>query len=277
MMISRMISSIRDGMGGRFDYGRLDLPGNRVRVRLSSPVVLTRNDGPHGAASSATVGYFDGERVLTVRAGAVVLACWHGMIPYLVPDLPPDQGSALRQAVRTPVVYTTVRLRDRRCWQRAEVDRVRFTGAYWAHAELASRAAGGPHDPVNVHLLRVASKPGLPPRAGAVAGRHELIATPYGHLEYSVREQLTRLLGPYGFDPVRDIDGLTVNRWGHGRALEYARPFDGFYPDGPFPADTARRRFGRIAIAGSDAVPGPGADAAITSACRAVDDLRTSS
>jgi spermidine dehydrogenase len=274
MMIGRMIPGLADARD-RFDYGRLDLAANRVRVRLSSPVVLARNDGADGAASSATVGYFDGERVRTVRAGAVVMACRHGVIPYLVPDLPPDQGAALRQAVRAPVVYTTVQLRHWRCWQRAGVGRVRFTGAYWAHAELSPRAREGaadPDEPINVHLLHVAAKPGMTPRDGAAAGRRELIATPYGYLEYSVREQLARLLGRHGFDPARDIEGLTVNRWGHGRALDYA-PRDG-PSSGPGPAESARRRFGRIAIAGSDSVPDASADAAITSACRAVDELQ---
>ncbi len=113
----------------------------------------------------------------------------------------------------------------------------------------------------------------MAPRDAAVAGRRALFGTPYGTLEYGVREQLTRLLGPWGFDPARDIEALTVNRWGHGYAPEYARPWDAFYPDGPFPADTARRRFGRIAIANSDSVPGADADAAVSAAYRAVREL----
>lgn len=278
-LIRRMIPGVAPGSGDatltRFDYDRLDLPGNRVRIRLSSPVVLVRNDGPAATATSATVGYFDGEAVRTVRAGAVVLACWHAVIPYLVPDLPPDRRAALRRAVRAPVLHATVRLRDWRSWHAAGIDRVRFTGAYWSDVALppAPRAGGGgatdPAEPITAHLVRLAVKPGMDPRAGAVAGRRELAAVPYRYLEFTVREQLARLLGGAGFDPARDIQGLTINRWAHGVPL-------GPGPDpaaGPSGAE-AGRRFGRIVIAGSDHVPEGGADAAITVAHRAVAELR---
>jgi spermidine dehydrogenase len=86
-----------------------------------------------------------------------------------------------------------------------------------------------------------------------------LTAVPYRHLEFTVREQLARLLGAHGFDPARDVQGLTVNRWAHGVPLG---------PGGDRPA----KRFGRIAVAGSDS--GPGADAAIGTAILAVDELR---
>ncbi|MEU8268676.1 FAD/NAD(P)-binding protein [Sphaerisporangium sp. NPDC049002] len=286
MMIARMVpgfakaASMEEITTTSFDYGSLDRPANRVRLRLSSTVVLVRNDGPADTAATATVGYFDGHRVRTVRAGAVVMACWNMVIPHLVRDLPPEQKEALRQAVKLPLVSATAQLRDWHAFREAGIRRARFTGAYWVTAELAPPVSVGsyrcprsPDEPINVHLVHTAATPGMAPRDAAVAGRRALFGTPYGTLEYSVREQLTRLLGPWGFDPARDIEGLTVNRWGHGYAPEYARPWDAFYPDGPFPADTARRRFGRIAIANSDSVPGADADAAVSAAYRAVREL----
>ncbi len=60
---------------------------------------------------------------------------------------------------------------------------------------------------------------------------------------------LQRALGPHGFDAARDIDGITCNRWSHGYALEYMRPWDQFWPDGPLPVETARKPWGRVAIA----------------------------
>ncbi|MFC4591461.1 NAD(P)/FAD-dependent oxidoreductase [Sphaerisporangium corydalis] len=287
MMVGRLVpgfagaTSMEEITTTSFDYGRLDRPANQVRVRLSSPVVLVRNDGPPDAAATATVGYFDGHRVRTVRAGAVVMACWNAVIPYLVEDLPDEQKEAMRQAVKLPVVSATAQLRGWHAFQRAGIRRARFTGAYWVTAELAPpvsagsyRCPRGPAEPINVHLVHTPAVPGMAPRDAAVAGRRRLSGTPYDRLEYGVREQLTRLLGPWGFDPARDIEGLTVNRWGHGYAPEYARPWDAFHPHGPFPADTARRRFGRIAIANADSVPGADADAAVSAACRAVRDLR---
>ncbi|WP_240196840.1 NAD(P)-binding protein [Nonomuraea lactucae] len=264
-----------------YDYGRLDHPANRVRFRLSSPVVSVRNDGDPGSASTATVAYFDGHRVRTVRAGSVVLACWNAVIPYLVPDLPGQQVRALREAVKTPMLEATVQVRDWRAWRRAGVHRTRWTGAYWCLAELdhplstpGYECPKDPGEPINVHLVATPCRSELGPVRGAVAGRRALLRTPYNHLEYTVRDQLARLLGSAGFDPAADIEAITVNRWGHGYAPEYCRPWYGFYPDGPFPADAARRPFGRIAIANSDSVPAARADAAITAAYRAVADLR---
>ncbi|MFF4988131.1 NAD(P)-binding protein [Streptosporangium saharense] len=288
MMVGRMVPGFATAVDpegvttARFDYDRLDLPDNRVRVRLSSPVVSVANDGDAASATTATVGYFDGERVRSVRATGVIMACWNMMIPYLVAGLPREQERALRAAVKVPMLYATVQLRDWRAWRAVGAGRVRFTGAYWSTVELAPRVAvggyrppEGPDEPVLAHLVRAPALPGMSPAEGSIAGRRELLGTPYAHLEFSVREQLARLLGPGGFDPVRDIQGITVNRWGHGYAPEYATPWNlDFYPQGPFPAETARRRWGRIAIANSDSVPSAYADAAITAAYRAVLDLR---
>jgi spermidine dehydrogenase len=99
-------------------------------------------------------------------------------------------------------------------------------------------------------MLAAPCRSELGPAAGAAAGREELIRTPYEWLEQSIRDQLGRLTGK-----AADIEAITVGRWGHGRAMEPCRPWHAFYPDGPFPSELARRRFGRIAIAGSDAAP----------------------
>ncbi|GAA2208627.1 hypothetical protein GCM10009850_040850 [Nonomuraea monospora] len=232
----------------------------RVRVRASSPVVSVR-DG----AGSATVGYFDGHQVLTVAAGAVILACWSAVVPYLMPDLPPERLRALRQATRVPLLEATVRLRDADAWRRLGVRRVRWTGAYWCASAFTP--------PDTVRLLATPCRSELGPGAGSAAGRRELLMTPYSTLEHTVRDQLARLLGPVGFDPGGGIAEITVHRWGHALAPEYCRPWHAFYPDGPFPSDAARGRFGRIAIAGSDAVPAARGEAAVVAALQAVEEL----
>lgn len=287
MMVGRMIPGFADATEmdeittAAFDYSALDLSGNQVRFRLSSPVVSVANDGGADTATSATVGYFDGNSIRTVRAGAVIMACWNMMIPYLVPELPAEQREALRQAVKMPLLYAMVQLRDWTAWQRVGVHHTRWTGAYWCVSELdypvsmpGYACPRDPSEPIGVHMIATPAQSGMAPSHGAVAGRHVLIKTPFSFMEYTIRDQLTRLLGAGGFDPERDIEAITVNRWGHGYAPEYCRPWNAFYPDGPLPAETARRRFGRIAIANSDSVPAAYADAAITAAHRAVSELQ---
>ena len=43
-----------------------------------------------------------------------MLACYNMMIPYLCPELPAAQKEALHSLVKTPLVYTSVALRN---WQ----------------------------------------------------------------------------------------------------------------------------------------------------------------
>ena len=84
---------------------------------------------------------------------------------------------------------------------------------------------------------------------------------------------LDRALAGAGFDAARDIEGITANRWSHGYSYEYMRPWDGFWPRGPLPCETARRGWGRIAIAGSDSGAYAYAHSAIDQAARAVQEL----
>lgn len=39
------------------------------------------------------------------------------------------------------------------------------------------------------------------------------------------------MLSPGGFDPVRDILAITVNRWSHGYVYEYNSLFDPVWPE----------------------------------------------
>ena len=84
------------------------------------------------------------------------------------------------------------------------------------------------------------------------------------------------MLGPSGFDPARDIEGITVNRWAHGYAYEYESLSDPGWPEAERPCVLGRQRFGRIAIANSDAGASAYTNAAIDQAHRAVGELLSS-
>jgi spermidine dehydrogenase len=105
-------------------------------------------------------------------------------------------------------------------------------------------------------------------------GRVQLYSTTFETFERNIRDQLARTLGPGGFDPARDIAAITVNRWPHGYAYEYNSLFDEFWLNGgETPCEVARKQFGRIAIANSDAAAYAYTDAAIDQAYRAVQEL----
>jgi len=92
-------------------------------------------------------------------------------------------------------------------------------------------------------------------------------------LERNIRDQLARMLGPGGFDPANDIEGITVGRWAHGYAYSPNSLFDPDFADDELPYVVGRKPFGRITIANSDAGGIAYMDTAINEGYRAVKEL----
>jgi len=134
------------------------------------------------------------------------------------------------------------------------------------------------NEPAIVHMGRFPhrSNEGLTAREQHRLGRRELLSTSFETIERNIRSQLAGMLGPGGFDPARDIVGITVNRWAHGYAYWYNPLFDTVFEDDDderYPHMLARKRFGRIAIANSDAAATAMFEAAVEQGYRAVLDL----
>ncbi len=270
-----------DIVTARADYGRLDEAGRPVRLRLESTAVRVRHLGEAATAREVEVTYARASRLETVRTRRCVLACWSTVIPYLCPDLPAAQREALAYAVKVPLVYTSVLLRDWKAFVKAGVHDVHAPGSYHTGVNLNLpvsigdyRFARGPEEPIVVHLARAPCRPGLPARDQHRAGRTELLTTSFPTFERNIRDQLARMLGPSGFDPARDIAAITVNRWPHGYAYQYNSLWDPFWlENGETPCAVARRPFGLLAIANSDAAAYAYTDAAIDQAFRAVQEI----
>src|SRR5262249_53281758 len=128
-------------------------------------------------------------------------------------------------------------------------------------------------DPILVRMMRGPCKPVLPARDQHRAGHVDLLTTPFSTFELKIRDQLARMLSGGGFDPARDIDAITVNRWPHGYAYEYNPLWDPDWPEGQSPCEIGRKPFGRITIANSDAGAAAYTDSAIDQAYRAVKEL----
>jgi spermidine dehydrogenase len=73
--------------------------------------------------------------------------------------------------------------------------------------------------------------------------------------------------------PAIDITAITVNRWLHGYAPEFNSLWEPDVPPDQQPNVIGRARFGRIAIANSDAGRAAYTDIAIDQARRAVGEL----
>ncbi len=275
-------STAEDIVTAKVNYTQLDRSGSPVRTRLSSIVVSAHHSGEASGAKDVAVTYLRNGKLFSARGKFVVMACWNMMIPFLCPEFPEKQKEALHYGVKIPLVYTAVAIRNWKSFQNLGVSRISTPGMYHHEVNLGLpvniggyRSPKTPDEPILVRMERMPCLPGLPERDQHRAGRGDLLSASFETFERSIRDQLGRVLGPGGFDPTRDIDAITVNRWPHGYAYEYNYLFDPEWPVGQSPCEIARKPFGRIAIANSDASAAAYTDTAINEAHRAVQELLT--
>ena len=239
-----------------------------------------RNVGEPANAKEVEVTYVRGGQAHSVRGAACILACWNMVIPYMCPELPEKQREALAYGVKVPLVYTNVLIRNWQAFKKLGVSGAHCPGSYFETAEMDFPVSMGdyqftrsPDEPCVLHLERVPCKPGLPAREQQTAGRQELFTTRFETFERKIRDQLARILSPGGFDPARDIQAITVNRWPHGYAYEYNSLYDPDWPEDQQPCVIGRQPFGRISIANSDAGAFAYTNEAIDQAYRAVKEI----
>ncbi len=272
----------------RVDYGRFDRPSNPTRIRLNSTVLNVRHDGDAASAREVIISYSPSNvpsgKLYDVRARACVMASWNMMIPYVIPELPAEQRAALADNVKAPIVYTSVLLRNWKAFAALGISSVSCPTMYHDTVSLPEpvdlgelRHSASPDEPVVLSLTRYPNVPGLPRKEQHRAGRAELLSTTFETFERNIRDQLSRILSPGGFDPRRDILGIMVNRWGHGYSYTYNSLYDP--PDWVFTETdrracvTARQPYGLITIANSDAAASPHTDAAFLTAHWAVEQV----
>lgn len=292
LLVRSMIPDVAPGTGmedivsARFDYRRLDDKDSPVRVRLQSTVVGVRHIGAPETAREVEITYVRDGRAHRVLAGQTVLACYHSMIPALCEELPEHQKLALGQSLKAPLVYTSVMIRNWHAFTNLGVNSVHCPGCYFGSVRLSTpmsignyHHASSPDQPTIVNMYRTPLAPGLSAQEQWKVGRYDLLTTTFETFERNIRDQLDRILSPGGFDPARDIEAITVNRWPHGYAYgqdpetgEIAYTMDEV-PLERAPWVVARRPFGRISIANSDAGANAMSETAIGQAHRAVMEL----
>ena len=250
----------------RFDYGKLDLPDNNVRLRLKSMVVNVR---PGDDKTPAKVTYVQNGSTYAIEARHCIMACYNMAIPYLIPEMAEAQAEALATNVKAPLVYTNIALTNWRAFQKLGASWLYCPDGFHAVAMLDFPVSMGgyefsrnPDEPIVLHLEFCPSLYGsdLDMVERFRMGRYELLSMTFEDIERQTREQLNRILGPYGFDATSDIAAITVNRWPHGYA-------------GGQHHRAARKSIGNVAIANSDASGEAMAEAAISMAYRAVAEL----
>ncbi len=268
--------TMEDVIGARFDYGQLDAPANDVRVRLSSTVVALGNRG-----AGAEVLYARAGELTRAAAPQVIYAGYSAMLPYICTDLGEAQRQAVADQVRGPLVYVNVALRSWRSWVNRGVHFVNNPAGFYSTMKLDYpvslgdyRFSSNPDGPMIVHMLHCPYPDGPVKdlRSAWRAGRALIYAMPFDEFEARARDELTRILGPGGFDAGRDIAAITVNRWGHG----YAYDMDTLFDDPAKAAQETRSShapLGHIHFAGTDAAWMAYAHRAIDAAHRAAHEI----
>lgn len=278
-------SSMEDLVKAKFDYTELDRTSASVSLRLNSTVTHVSQQGGARPTGDVRINYVRGDQAYQVKARSCILACYNAIIPSLCPDLPEQQRVALSNQVKTPIMYTNVALRNWRAWKKLGVGAVVAPNGYHTNAMLDFPVSMGgyqfspdPDKPIVVHMEKFvrSDEEGLSMQDRFRFGRHQMLAEPFEKIERSIRTQLGGILAGGGFDPARDIAGITVNRWAHGYSYGYDSINDAYYSDPNderYPHVQARKPFGRIAIANADAAASALMHAAIEQAYRAVGEL----
>ena len=193
-------STIEDVVEAPFDYARLDEDRQPVRVRLQSTCVNVAQAG-----GQVRVAYVRDGVLRRVEARHAVLACFHMMIPHIMPDLPAPQRAALAKNVKTPVCYTNVLVRNWRAFANLKVNSIHAPMGFHHQVSLdfpvslgSYRPPRDPSEPMLLHLVHVPGAPnqGLDARAQFRIGQGKLYAMTFADFEARIRDDLDRVLGP---------------------------------------------------------------------------------
>ena len=276
-LVKKLVPDVAEGKNAedlvlaRFDYSRLDKPGNAARIRLNSTAVDIHHVGKADSASEVLVKYVNDNEAYQVKASGVVMACYNVIIPHVVSDLPEEQAEALKLQGKSPLQYTTVGLRNWRAMQERGIG-VAMSPGNMHQAVLMDFpvSLGGyeftksPDDPCILQLIHCPYGTfGKPLREQVREARYKMLSMQFDDYEQEIRSHLTGMLSPELFEFDRDVNSITVNRWAHGYTL--GGPGDS--------TQIGRQPFGRITVANIDSAPGSDAKTAIMMAHRAVNEL----
>ncbi|SUX06230.1 NAD(P)/FAD-dependent oxidoreductase [Campylobacter lari] len=266
-----------------FDYSKLDLAKNKVRLRLNSTVINVEN-----TKDGALVTYVNKGKNYRVKAKKVVMANYNSMIPYIVPSMPQDQKDALSKNVKTSLLHTKVIISNWEPFIKLGVHEIYSPKMPYARTKLDYPVDMGgyhhprdPKKPICVHMvcsplafanIQGIDLDGMDARDRARVGRNLLFTMSFEEHEKIIRDQLQGMLGSAGFNHEKDIKAIVVNRWGHCYSYTENSLFDDS-EEAQTTIELARKPFGNIVIANSDSDWSAYMHSAIDQAYRAVNEL----
>ena len=248
----------QDVLAGRFDFGRLDHADNRLRLRTAATVIDVRHLPGSNGKRVRVIYERGGELHAAVAKSAIV--CAGGWVSRnILGDAPAHVHAALDAFVHVPYLVANVALTNWRFLERLGITAAVYQGGEFGFTcnirqpmQVGDyRAPLHPDKPIVLTFYNSLVKPELPAKVQGELLRWEMFSTSYADYERRIRRQMTTLFDAGGFDPERDIAGITLNRWGHA----YNVPQPGFFHPAngeASPSDVLRAGYGRIFFAHSE-------------------------
>jgi spermidine dehydrogenase len=238
---------------GKIAFDQLDRDGKPVRIRLDSTAVRVENK-----SDSVRVIYARDGKLHQLTAKAVVMASGGWVNRHVIRDLPDAYNRAYDAFTHSPVLVANVALTNWRFLERLGIAAAIWSEGFGFTCNIRRpMVVGGksqplhPDQPIVLTFYAPIFKPGLPAKQQGIVGRTEMLTTSFTDYELQIREQMTAMFSSGGFDPINDIAGIILNRWGHA----YVAPGPGFHfgtNGAAAPPDVIREPIGRIAIGHSE-------------------------
>ena len=250
--------SFEEILFGKINFAKLDHADKTVRMRLNSTVVGVEHISEMSNKEHVQITYANGEVLSKLKAKAVVMASGGWVNRHVLKDMPDSYHSAYAKFGHSPVLVANVALTNWRFLERLGVAAALWNGGFGFTCNIrrpmiidGQSQPLDPDKPIVMTFYAPIFKSGLSRKNQGIIGRAELLGTSFADYERQIREQMTAMFSAGGFDPVKDIAGIILNRWGHA----YVNPDLGFMfgSNNELSApDVIRQPYGRIAIGHSE-------------------------
>lgn len=231
LLVRKMIPAIAPGnsmediVSAKFDYSKLDLPENNVRIRLKSTALMVENNAEGVAVAYLPQGDAD---LKQVQAKQCIFAGHSALAARIMPQLRQTQSEAMLSNVKVPILYGKVLVKNAHAFQKLGVYAVYAPDAPYCLIQLDDPVSMGdyrcpqtPDEPIIVHMVRVVTDmQGKDAREMYRNGRRKLLRQSYESLKQEMLEQLRNMYAVAGENLDEVLAGVTINRWAHGYSYE---------------------------------------------------------
>ncbi|MDO4656432.1 NAD(P)-binding protein [Kingella sp. (in: b-proteobacteria)] len=280
LLVRKLIPSIAAGhsmediVTAQFDYSKLDLPANNVRIRLNSTALIAQNTAQGVAVAYQAQGSQELQRA---DAAKCIFAGHSALAARIMPDMPAAQKTAEQSNSRTPMVYANALVKNAHAFKKLGVHRLYAPTAFFCDVKLDDPVSIGdyqctqtPDEPIVIHMAHIATAlEGKTPQEMYKKGRGKLAGMTFDDIKAEMLKQLRAIYALAGENLDDNLLDVSINRWSHGYSYERLDLFN----TGRNAADTTaqmQKRVGNIFMAGSDVAWKPYVQGAFDQAYRAV-------